>query len=347
MSRVVVDQDTLVEERERACDEEVLRRASDPQVYAEAILSVCKLYLALPLVCASGVSGSDLKTRIEAIVANRVADRLNLPRRLLLALTAIGMVAGPVALGVLNAPLGRAQSQIGEGARLEFEVASVKLNKTGARGASAVPAPGGRRFTATNAPLMMLVMLAYNVTQRQIAGLPNSFNAEGYDIEAKTDHPVSYQQLMRMLQSLLADRFKLTLHRETKELPVYAMVVAKGGPKLRENPALGDPLVTRGAKAGEQVFQNFPMPRFAFILSVQLDRSVEDRTGLAGSYDFTLAYMRDRVGAGVLEGREAQPSSDTPSIFTALQEQLGLKLESAKGPVETLVIDHVERPSEN
>ena len=238
-------------------------------------------------------------------------------------------------------------SQIGEGTRLEFEVASVKLNRTGARGSSATPSPGGRRFSATNAPLIMLVMLAYNVTQRQIAGLPNSFNAEGYDIEAKSDHPVSYQQQMRMLQTLLADRFKLTLHRETKELPVYAMVVAKGGPKLRENPDQGDPLVTRGAKAGEQVFKNYPMPRFAFILSVQLDRSVEDRTGLTGSYDFTLAYTRDRVGPGVLEGREERPNSDTPSIFVALREQLGLRLESAKGPVETLVIDHVERPSQN
>lgn len=105
---------------------------------------------------------------------------------------------------------------------------------------------------------MMLVMLAYNVTQRQIAGLPNSFNGEGYDIEARSDHPVSYQQQMRMLQTLLADRFKLALHRETKELPVYAMVVAKGGPKLRESPDPGDPLVARGAKAGEQIFKNYP-----------------------------------------------------------------------------------------
>jgi uncharacterized protein (TIGR03435 family) len=228
----------------------------------------------------------------------------------------------------------------------QFEVASIKVNRTGARGASAGPAPGGQRFTAANAPLVMLVMMAYHVTPRQISGLPASFNSEGYDIEAKAEHPVSRDQMMLMLQALLEDRFKLTLRRETKELPVYALVVGKGGPKIRQNIDGGRQGAQRGG-AGESIYKNFPLSDFAFYLSAMLDRTVVDATGLQGGYDFALAWTPERVGRGVVEGREAAPDPDGPSIFTALQQQLGLKLESQKGQVEFLTVEHVEKPTEN
>jgi bla regulator protein blaR1 len=331
----------LVEERERACDEDVLRLGSEPQIYAEAILNVCKYYLESPLVCVSGITGSDLKKRIDTIMAHHIAQNLNLTRKLLLAVGGFAAVVAPIAIGLLNAPAGHAQSQEA------FDVASVKLNKTGGRGGYPGLAPGGQRFTATNLPLLALIMLAYNVTPRQISGVPSSFNTEGYDIDAKCDHPIEREQALRMLQTLLADRFKLTLHRETRDQPIYALVVGKGGPKLHETAE--ESLTPDAQRTGRRfVYKSTPVSVLTLILSQQLDRTVVDMTGLKGRYDFSLEYTSDRVGRGVLEGREPAPDPDgLPSISTAVQEQLGLKLESRKGPVEFIVVDHAERPSGN
>jgi bla regulator protein blaR1 len=362
----------LVEERERACDEEVLSRASDPQVYAEGILNVCKFYLELPLVCASGVTGSDLKKRIEGIVANRLAARLNLSRRLLLALAAIGIVAGPVALGVLNAPAGRAQSQTGGATRLEFEVASVKPNKSGATRAPSMILPGGR-FTATNNTLRALILNAYGIfaSPSLLSGGPGWIDSETYDVEAKAEagaipkgapSKVNWEKTRLMLRTLLADRFKLSIRRETKVMPVYELVVAKNGPKLKKSDQdcaasttachgfSGNPTRLSGAAVD--------MYDLALILSRYSDRPVLDNTGVQGLFDIKLqwnpfagrAQPTEEVprapGAEAREGRSPDPDS-LPPLITALEQQLGLKLESRKGPVEIYVIDHVERPSEN
>ena len=239
-----------------------------------------------------------------------------------------------IAIGLLNGPAGRAQ------APEAFDVASVKLNRDGIRGGYPGLAPGGQRFTATNLPLMALIMLAYDVTPRQISGIPSFFVRETYDIEARCDHAVKQEQALRMLQALLSDRFKLTLPREIKEQPIYALVVAKGGPKLRESQQ------ESGDRQGF-VYKSTPMSVLALILSQATDRTVVDKTGLVGRYDFSLEYAPERLGRGVVEGREAAPNPDGPSIFTAVQEQLGLKLEPQKGPVEFIVVDKVERPTEN
>jgi bla regulator protein BlaR1 len=330
----------LVDERERACDEDVLRLGNERHVYAEAILNVCKYYLESPLVCVSGITGSDLKKRINAIMAQQIAQNLSLARKLLLAVGGMAAVTAPIAMGLLNAPAGRAQS------RVSFDVASVKLNKTGARGGYPGLAPGGQRFTATNLPLLALIMLAYNVTPGQISGVPSSFNREGYDIEAESDHPLKQDEALRMLQVLLADRFRLTLHREAREQPIYALVVGKGGPKLHESPEESTPDRQRNGR--RLVYKSTPMSVLTLILSQTVGRPVVDKTGLGGRYDFSLEYAPERVGTGAAEGREPAPNSDSlPSIFTALQEQLGLKLESQRGPVEFIVVDHAENPSAN
>ncbi len=225
-----------------------------------------------------------------------------------------------------------------------FEVASVKLGKPPARSTFG-PLPGGERYRAVNAPLSWLISAAYGVPMRQIAGLPQAFSSDEYDIEAKAERPVNRDQMTRMLRPLLEDRFKLVVRRETKEMRAYALVVAKSGAKMEESQ--GGELAIQKINASKTVYRNIAIPVFANLLAFPMDDTVVDQTGLKGTYDFTLNYMPERLGPGVLEGREPGPDPYAPSLATALQEQLGLKLESRKGPVETVVIEHIEKLSGN
>jgi uncharacterized protein (TIGR03435 family) len=366
----------LVEEREHACDEEVLRLGSQPEVYAEGILQTCQFYLESPLVCMSGIAGSDLKKRITRIMTQRLARKLSFGRKVLLTAAGMAAVAGPIVFGVINAPQGRAQSQpTASTPPPSFDVASIKPNHGGTNLFRIRAEPG--RFVANNATPRFLLQYAYRVKDAQIVGAPSWIDSEHYDIEAKVDdssgdaqrklnRDEEGTQLRLMLQSLLADRFKLTLHHDTKELPLYALVVAKNGPRLHESAAAPDDPAPLGPPT-----PNGPQPRnsmrmmgrgnlsinagnldmFTELLSHQLGLLIVNKTGLKGNYDFTLKWTPDE-GQGQMPGgppADTAPPADAsgPSIFTALQEQLGLKLESQKGPVDTIVIDHVERPSEN
>jgi uncharacterized protein (TIGR03435 family) len=225
-----------------------------------------------------------------------------------------------------------------------FEVASVKLGKPPARTAYG-PQPGGERYRAVNAPLSWLISEAYGVPLRQISGLPQAFSGDGYDIEAKADHPVNRDRMMAMLRALLEDRFKLAVRMETKEMKAYALVVAKGGAKMEESP--DGEMALQKVNASKTIYTNMSMPIFADLLAFPVEDTVVDQTGLRGVYNFTLNYMPERLGPGILEGREPGPDTNAPSLSTALQEQLGLKLESRKGPVEMLVIEHIEKLSVN
>jgi bla regulator protein BlaR1 len=335
----------LVEERERACDEEVLRASNDPETYAEGILNVCKFCLESPLVCVSGVTGADLKTRIEAIMANHHAVRLNASKRLLLAVAAIGASAGPVAIGMLNASPSQAQPQAT--ARLEFEVASVKPFKPGSQAEN-------RNITVSHGTVMLrqqtlreCIAWAYGLKEGgQLTG-PDWLDSEQYDITAKAGETATEEQLRMMLQSLLAERFKLTLHQKTEQRTVYALVVGKNGPKLRE--VQQEP--TKGFRMGfDGGFMTFRMvtniARLVDLLPTFLDRPVLNRSGLTGVYEFTLKVEMDAQTRLPQPGQVFMGFGMTPGIFTAV-EDLGLKLVSEKAPLEILVIDHVERPSEN
>jgi uncharacterized protein (TIGR03435 family) len=368
----------LVEERERACDEEVLDLGSERQVYAESILKTCEFCVGSPLACVSGVTGADLKKRIVRIMTERMANKLSFGRKLLLAAAGIAAVAGPVVFGLLNIPQVRAQSTQTTGAPLpSFEVASIKPNRSQEDRFFISMAPG--RFTATGATTKFLIEEAYNVKDFQVSGGPSWINSERYDIDAKEEDSLveelqklppdqRAEQIRLRVQSLLADRFKLTFHREAKELPVYALVVAKNGPKIQEaKPGDSYPNGVKGLDGrahgglmrmgrGQLTGQAIPLASLAMMLSQQLGRTVLDKTGLKGKYDFTLQWTPDQTQGAMLMGPEGgrpatdnppPPESSGPSIFTAIQEQLGLKLESQKGPVEILVIDHVEKPSEN
>jgi uncharacterized protein (TIGR03435 family) len=331
----------LVDERERACDEEVLLAAGDPEAYAEGILNVCRLYLESPLACVSGVTGSNLRKRLRAIMTHRTADKLDTRRKLLLAAAALTAVGAPILFGLAKAaPVSRPA----------FDVASIKPNAT-------INTPGWTRFDPAGvnirrASLGALIATAYRIPDSLVSADPRMRDlfASRYDIVAKADREVSRDQLLLMLQTLLADRFRLTLHRESKVQPVYKLAIAKGGPKLKESqgPQPRDPNCTLPKC---MAFNNTDMFTFASELADRMGRPVLDLTGLQGSYDFTLRLdsMEGLAVNDPIDPALKQKMSDwsLSSIFTDIEKQLGLRLESDKAPVETLVIDHVERPSEN
>jgi uncharacterized protein (TIGR03435 family) len=336
----------LVHERERACDEEVLSSTSDPRIYAEAILNICRFYMAVPALCISGVSGSKLKERIEFILDNPISLRLSTGRKLMLGIAGIGTLAGPILIGMATAPPSRRQSAVGTQAE-SFEVASIKVSRLwrsggeGSKRSSIEYSPNS--LTMRNVDLSECLEWAYGVKSYQISG-PPFLTAERYDILAKPEGPSPVGHLRSMLQDLLAHRFALTLHRDAKNLPVYAMIVAKRGPRLPP-PTTDAELSHRHVveslprvQGGDFVFRETSMPEFAEKLSILrgVDRPVVDRTGIPGYFDITLH-----------SGASATLDPEGPSIFALLEEQLGLKLSAVKGSVEVLVIDHVEKPSGN
>lgn len=260
-------------------------------------------------------------------------------------------------------------------ARPEFEVASIKPNTSGERRAMIRPGGGGR-LNVENFSLKMLLTFAYNVRDFQISGGSGWMNTDRYDIVAKAGGNIPPNQMRPMLQTLMEDRFQLKVHRETKELPIYALVTGKNEPKLealKNAPCITmDPTAPPKPPApGEEppkycgTFMIGPrsinatqitLEQLADGLSNIMGRKVVDKTGLTGAFDVHLEWRPDESTAGLAglvgppplgEQGNAAADSSGASIFTVLQEQLGLKLESQKGPVEILVVDHAEKPSEN
>ena len=233
--------------------------------------------------------------------------------------------------------------------RPSFEVASVKPGDPDDRQVWTLFKPGGR-FSTSNATLQMLLGNAYDVRNHQISGGPTWLASAKFNIEAKAESDVPNPQMRLMIQSLLTERFKLAMHRETREEQVYELVVEKSGSKLKDaTDSLQGKQQGLGVRRGEITGMAASVLLLANVLSQQTGRSVIDKTGLAGKYDFTLQWTPDPGGPAPFGGPDAAPPPDPsgPSLFTAVQEQLGLKLQSTKGPVEILVIDHVEKPSEN
>jgi len=223
-----------------------------------------------------------------------------------------------------------------------FDVASVKVSKAPdavmlftpgmvdtASGHMRVPGIGGN-VTMTNWSLAVLICTAWDLEPSQLAGGPSWLGSDRYDIIAKTSPNATQADLRIMLQALLAERLGLVTHRETKDTTVYALIAPKGAAKLKAT--TGDqrmPLVF--APPARLIAQGSTMPALALALTRPAGRKVIDQTGIAGAFDFTLTYSADDGADGA------------PSIFTALQDQLGLKLEPQKGQTEVLVIDHAER----
>lgn len=232
------------------------------------------------------------------------------------------------------------------GGRRTFEVASVKRAPppTGNGINSSMRLDPGR-LTCSNVSLKKLIFESYGVKDYQVSG-PDWLGTEIYDITATVPSGVTRDDVQAMIQSLLADRFQLALHRDTREMPVLALVVGKSGPKLQEVEfARG----STSASAGKFTAVTVPIRNFTEFLSRQTGRPVLDMTGLKGFYSFTLSFTPDQ--APTAPGPDSGPIAESAvgaSLFTAIQEQLGLRLEARKAPVEILVVDHAEKvPTEN
>ena len=364
----------MIDERERACDEDVLRSGSRPADYAEGILAVCRMSVPAPLACVAGVTGSDLRRRIESIFRGGLGRPLSTGRQLALSVTAVTLVGLPIAAGAVNAvPLVVVEQEFP--ARVAFAVASVKVNKSGERGMLTDDSVPGR-FTATNSPVMQLIWYAYDISAEQIESLPDWARTERFDVTALLDEIPSKASLedektkRLATRTLLAERFNLAVRREMREVPMYALVMARAdgrlGPKLHRSStdcspegrqarmaaakaavASGKPVPMCGTRVqiGRIQFGGYPLSEFASAIRPD-GRIVIDRTGLSGNWEFELTVMPDPSGP------PPGPSSpaidpDAPYLPTALQEQLGLKLEDTKGTVEVLVVERVERPTEN
>ncbi len=247
-----------------------------------------------------------------------------------------------------------------------WDVISVRPNKSASGMIRMMSTPDG--ISQNNIPIKSLIASAYGVKDDLVSGGPGWVDSSPYDIEAKVAGPdvPAYKALSRdqrnlMLQALLTDRFKLAVHPETKEMPIYELVIAKGGPKLTEakpgstypNGIKGPDGVAHGGMMrmdgrGKFTGQALSLSVLVDVLSRQLHRTVVDKTGLTGKYDFTLEYTPEGAQLdGPSHDGAPPPDPNGPTVFTALEEQLGLHLNSTKGPIKTIVIDHIAAPTEN
>jgi uncharacterized protein (TIGR03435 family) len=232
-----------------------------------------------------------------------------------------------------------------------FEVATIKLSDPNQRRLYSI---GSTEVSAVGATVNDLIVFAYGVHARQISGAPAWVESDKFDIRGKPmDGQPNPIQFKMMLQKLLANRFQLAFHRDKKQLAVYALTVGKDGPKLTRSDAASPipNLIRRGP--GDLPARNVTMEEFAGNLQgAVLDRPVIDQTGLKGRFDFHLQWTPEEIQFASVRGPETSPkppegAETQPDLFTAIQQQLGLKLESIKAQVDVLVIDKVEKPSEN
>ena len=333
-------------ERECCCDDAAVAQGAETFEYVNALAALAgSRPMQVPAVAANGGS-----------VRDRIARLLGEPRPS----AARGSLLGVVVLAAASFGLFAQETE-----RPSFQAASIKLNTENPPNRMVRPMPGGR-LTTRNANLAMLILTAYGMQHYQLIGGPPWLETEGFDIEAKAEGEASMAQTLLMLQSLLADRFKLAMHRDTREQPVYVLTGAKGAfhpSAIKEGGCVsmqpGSPLPPNavpcgmvrtgfsGSLDGEQV----AMPNVVKMLASVMGRPVIDQTVFSGAIDVHLKFTPDGstqgLPGGALGAAPADPEPSRPNIFEALKEQLGLKLTPAKGPVEVLVIEHVEKPTAN
>jgi len=368
----------LVATREQACDEHVVTETAEPIAYAEGIASICRRYVETPLMSVAGVGGADVKARIDAILTRRIGLRLTMTKRFVLVTVAVLSLTVPIVTGAIEAAAFAAgqlrDPLIGPAIDPEsrFEVVSIKLSD-----ASAEPrlgmTPG--RLDVAGAPLRVLVAMVFPLGQGRVIGWPDALDAERYTISAKMPDGAPQAARQVAIRNLLKDRFNLVTHQETREVPIYNLVLARSdgrlGPALKESSpecqavAKEYLLAVRGG-APQQVPPAAVTQCISFMPGIGalgangasigslvnlfpqfVGRPVIDRTGLTALYDLTLKWAPEAIPSSLGLPQVPEPPADpnAPDIFTALQEQLGLKLENGRGPVEVIVIDRLEKPT--
>jgi bla regulator protein blaR1 len=341
----------LIEERERDCDEGVLKRGSRPEDYAQGIVNVCQSYVASPLLCAAGITGASLKKRIREIMTCRGSIPVSLLRKLTLVAAGIAAVSIPLAIGII-----RAQT-LPPPPAYTYDVVSIHRSSPDQRIQQIGPgAQGGLRMQ--NVTTMLVLTFAWGVRNYQIVGAPGWVSSDRFDVSFTPDKAelalgpgTSVNELESVMsrqkqrtQAVLRDRFGLILRAETHELPIYVLLLAKGGNKLsRPADASRGPNFT--IDNGRITAVNTTIKMLADNLSGVLGRPVANDTGLDGPFDFKFEWTPDSPGQP--SPNEPPGATGGPSIFTALTEQLGLRLESRRGPVPVYVVEKIEKPGEN
>jgi bla regulator protein BlaR1 len=377
----------MVTEREQACDEAVMNLGGSAETYAESLLKTCRFCIESPLPCVAGVTGADLRRRVADILTRRLLMRMTWAKKLLLGAIAVCAVAVPVVLGQAKAALlsrtgraSRAQSEaaaqplkfdvvsipqdargdvtiskmMAQDAHPSFEVATIKptdLNRSNGGGFSVE----GRHVWCKKMTTNDIIEFAYGVDKQQMADGPAWLGTDKYDIDGVTDieGKPDMQQMQEMYRKLLAERFNLKVQREQRDLPVYALMLGKGNPKIAKGDSNGLPHVGFKYISSQLVplkATNATMGDFVFQMQGVLNRPVVDQTGLKGRWDFTLQWTPDDsqfIGWGI----HIPPASDSPTaqpgLFTAIQEQLGLKLKATKAKIDVIMIDHIDKPTPN
>jgi len=331
----------MIAERERACDEAVLSAGGDAVAYAGGLVNVCRHYLVSPLACAAGVSGGPLQRRVREILDGRCGRSLGRRGRWLLAVLGAAVLLGPVAAGMMYAQSGPAA----------FSVASIRPSDPAGKMSWRLDP---QRLTAENMSLKSLIITAYGLFPYQVV-VPDWMAKAGFSISATTAVPLPEKAMTALLQPFLVRQFNIKLHREAVRKDVYFLQVAAGGPKMTAITGTMPPGVTSGnfrlslRPEGLHISGSGSMVQMARLLYLPLEEPVVNKTGLTGVYKIDLAFSTPD-GKANMGGLRLFPQLDgetqkmnAPPIFTALTEQLGLKLEKTKAPIEMLVIDSANK----
>lgn len=328
---------------ERACDDAVLGSA-EPEEYADQLVTLAERLASPGTPSALAMANrSDLSARVAAVLdASRPRGRVQSHWTAIAAVAAVLLIA---VIAPLRAVAVRQASAGSGGRRVAFEVASIKLNTSGSLNRGTRGSPDGS-LQVTNMSVMDLIVFAYGVRESEVSGGPGWLRSSLYDIAAKPAQGATPQQIPQMVQSLLEERFQLRVRRENRDMPIYSLRVAKGGPRFvpanegscRTGPATSAREITRSCGYNMLSPATFdmvmaPIAKLADALSGLTGRRVVDETGLTDTYSLHLDFAPEQA-----------EDASRPSVFTAVQEQLGLRLESSKGPVRVLVIEGAEKP---
>jgi uncharacterized protein (TIGR03435 family) len=356
----------LIVERERACDEAVLILCNQPGVYAEGILKVCEFCMQAPPACMAGVAGADLKKRVVRIIAGYAGSELGPARRGVLVGAAVMVISIPTVFGAFSdgriTPPAKGQADTLMGLP-NFDVVNIKTDDLdGSRTIAMLP----DGIHIANMRLDKLISAGYGELQEQkIAGLPSWTKFKSFDIEAKIAasdaklyQTLSPERRQLMLRKLLTERFKLQAHTENKDLPVFVLEISDHGAYLKKSPERRPSQIQLSPDG--IIAKALPMADFADAISPMVGRIVLDKTGLTGSYDFTLRWTPKKtvslstgaarprlIRAALHPGIDPFFDPSGPSIFTVVQEQLGLELIPGISTVEVLAVDRVEMPPLN